>query len=559
MQIRGSGCSGGAFDLFGLPTIYDGYDAIEVVAAQPWVHANKVGMVGISYSGYSQLYVGGTRPPSLAALAPMSVLGDLYAGIGFPGGIQNTGFAKGWITERKNDAIPAPEGGQLWAKTLVEQGEPHCTDNQRLHGQARDGLTLINELEFRDRELFKDRTPAEWAKDIDVPTFLVGGLQDEQLNSHWISMLDAMADHKDLWITMYNGEHNDALAPQILTRWIEFLNLFVADRVPDVPAALVAISAIVFKEASGSVAEPLEQSKMATMASADEALAAFREYPRVRVLLDVGAGSLGPGALQPSYEQTFDTWPPEEVTPRTWYLGDGGALGATKPTASEGSDEYVADPKSRPESSQDRSDGAPKPNFPGEPNNWTPLVPGKGLGYTSAPLESDVMIAGASSLDAYIEANGPNTDLQATLSELRPDGSEMYVQTGWLRATHRELDPKASTPTDPRPTHLSEDSAPLPTGEPTLVRVGIFPVVHTFRAGSRVRVSISAVGGDRPIWNFRTIDTGLTTVTISRTVDAPSALVLPVVSGAKAGSPRPSCGTVRGQPCRRFVASSTGG
>ena len=34
VQMRGSGCSGGAFDLFDLPTTYDGYDAVETVAAQ---------------------------------------------------------------------------------------------------------------------------------------------------------------------------------------------------------------------------------------------------------------------------------------------------------------------------------------------------------------------------------------------------------------------------------------------------------------------------------------------------------------------------------------------
>ncbi|MFM9149299.1 MAG: CocE/NonD family hydrolase, partial [Solirubrobacterales bacterium] len=50
VQMRGSGCSGGGFDLFGLPTIYDGYDAIETVAAQAWVKGGKVGMVGISFS-----------------------------------------------------------------------------------------------------------------------------------------------------------------------------------------------------------------------------------------------------------------------------------------------------------------------------------------------------------------------------------------------------------------------------------------------------------------------------------------------------------------------------
>ena len=32
--MRGTGCSGGAFDLFGYPSDYDAYDAIEIVAHQ---------------------------------------------------------------------------------------------------------------------------------------------------------------------------------------------------------------------------------------------------------------------------------------------------------------------------------------------------------------------------------------------------------------------------------------------------------------------------------------------------------------------------------------------
>ena len=51
VQMRGSGCSGGAFDLFDLPTTYDGYDAVETVAAQPWVKGGTVGMAGISFRG----------------------------------------------------------------------------------------------------------------------------------------------------------------------------------------------------------------------------------------------------------------------------------------------------------------------------------------------------------------------------------------------------------------------------------------------------------------------------------------------------------------------------
>ena len=79
VQMRGSGCSGGAFDLFGYPSDYDGYDMIEVLAHQPWVAHHKVGMVGISYSGISQLEVAGTQPPGLAAIAPLSPTDDLFS------------------------------------------------------------------------------------------------------------------------------------------------------------------------------------------------------------------------------------------------------------------------------------------------------------------------------------------------------------------------------------------------------------------------------------------------------------------------------------------------
>ena len=64
LQMRGTGCSGGAFDLFGYPSDYDAYDAIEIVAHQAWVANHQVGMVGISYSGLSQFPSAGTDPPA---------------------------------------------------------------------------------------------------------------------------------------------------------------------------------------------------------------------------------------------------------------------------------------------------------------------------------------------------------------------------------------------------------------------------------------------------------------------------------------------------------------
>ena len=62
VNMRGTGCSGGAFNYFEPLQNLDGYDVIETVAHQPWVLHHKVGMIGISYGGISQLFTARDRP-----------------------------------------------------------------------------------------------------------------------------------------------------------------------------------------------------------------------------------------------------------------------------------------------------------------------------------------------------------------------------------------------------------------------------------------------------------------------------------------------------------------
>ena len=54
-----------------------------------------------------------------------------------------------------------------------------------------------------------------------------------------------------------------------------------------------------------------------------------------------------------------------------------------------------------------------------------PLIPGTGKGKT---LRWEGL------------GRATDTDIQVTLSEIRPDGQETYVQSGWLRASRRVLD-----------------------------------------------------------------------------------------------------------------------
>ena len=100
----------------------------------------------------------------------------------------------------------------------------------------------------------------------------------------------------------------------------------------------------------------------------------------------------------------------------------------------------------------------------------------------------------------------------------------------------------------------------MPKGKFTLVRIPLFPVAHAFRAGSKMRITVSAVGGDRAIWHFATLDKGKTKNTILLGGKKPSRIVLPIVAGATAqGTPLPGPTALRGEPSRVYAPASNGG
>src|SRR4029079_16401154 len=140
VNMRGTGCSGGAFDFFEPLQGLEGYDVIETIARQPWVLNHQVGMMGISYGGISQLFTAATRPPSLAAISPLSVIDNTQTTL-YPGGILNIGFALEWAKERVHDSeAAAPTQGQEWAYKRIQEGDQTCAENQALHPEAVDLL-----------------------------------------------------------------------------------------------------------------------------------------------------------------------------------------------------------------------------------------------------------------------------------------------------------------------------------------------------------------------------------------------------------------------------------
>ncbi|MCA1825009.1 MAG: CocE/NonD family hydrolase, partial [Frankia sp.] len=94
-SVRGTGCSGGEFDLFSWRAALDGREVIEWMAAQGWSN-HKVALVGHSYSGITGFMIAASRPPHLVAAALSGLIDDLYRGLVYPGGVSNLGFPVAW-------------------------------------------------------------------------------------------------------------------------------------------------------------------------------------------------------------------------------------------------------------------------------------------------------------------------------------------------------------------------------------------------------------------------------------------------------------------------------
>jgi len=552
VNMRGTGCSGGSWQYFEPLQSLDGYDAIEAIAAQPWVLHGEVGMVGISFSGITQLFVAATQPPHLAAITPLSVIDDTYRGVLYPGGILNTGFAVPWGEDRADDASPATtdDGGQGWARRRIESGDETCRANQALRLQTPDVLGEIESNRFYAPERLDAVTPDLFADRIETPTFIAGAWQDEQTGGRWPEMLRHFAPDTFVRATVTNGTHAEGLLPSIVTRWAEFLDFFVARRVPNIPDAVRAAAPIGYAATVG-VALELPPDRFDGETDFDAALARYRSEPPVRVLFDNGAGGEVPGAPVPAFEASFDRWPVPGVTATTWYLADDGAL-ETRIPRREAVDGYTYDPATLPTTNHPSDEDdffATEPAY-----EWEPLADGTALEYLTEPLARDTVMLGTGSVDVWLRSSAADVDLEVLISEVRPDGQETYVQSGWLRASHRKLDRDASTDLQPVHTHTRADSAPLPEGRVTLVRVPVFPFGHAFREGSQVRVVIQAPGGNRPRWAFDALPAeGSVVNEVSLGGRTPSRVVLPVVGGIEVTTPLPPCPALRGQPCRTYA------
>ena len=183
------------------------------------------------------------------------------------------------------------------------------------------------------------------------------------------------------------------------------------------------------------------------------------------------------------------------------------------------------------------------------------------MSYVSSPLKANTTVVGAGAVHVWVRSSTPDVDLQATISEVRPDGHETFVQDGWMRASERKLATGTddlfkmpSTLLDPIPSELPSDVKPLPKGKFVEVVIPLYYEGHVYRKGSRVRVTIAAPNGTQPIWSFNKTKPakGTAKVSIAFSKTMPSSLILPVIP-MSVPTGLPACPSLRNEPCRKYV------
>ena len=547
VNMRGTGCSGGAYDFFDAQQVMDGYDVIETVAKQPWVKGERVGMVGLSYPGISQLWVAAAQPPHLAAIAPLSIFDDSARGVLSLGGIFNKGFALKWAQEVFEKAQPL---GQGWEQEVIDGGDTVCAENQSLRGQNVDASKKARRFDEYVPEAADPVNPSLFVDKITVPVFSTGAWQDEQTGPRFANLWNKFTSSPVRKFYGFNGAHADGYSPQTLMEWKLFLDFYVAEQRSPLPGFLrqfgPELIGDVFK---GSLSFPPDRLLDGDFS---QNKAAFEAEPSVHILWDRGSDATTLGLPTSTGESTFAEWPPPGTQTARFFMNGDSRLSLVPPTGSAPPAQWTTSPAL-----------ADQVTLPGEKEGqafhalpefeWQQDRPGEAAAWVSEPLTNDLVMLGGGRADLWIRSDQPKADLGVTLSEVRPDNQEMYVQSGFLRARFRAVGPRA-TELNADHSGLAEDAKPLTPGRWEFAPVEILPVGHVFRAGSRVRISVHTPGGDKPRWSW-ILDTfdQLPTIEIGNDAAHPSSIALASVQGVVGYQPDlPACPGQRGQPCRRY-------
>jgi uncharacterized protein len=471
VDVRGTGASFGTRDGFRSPKEREDYHELaNWVIAQDWSDG-RIGATGISYLGAASDFLASTGHPAVRAIAPLFGVWDTYADHYYPGGLLLNRLAANY--DRLMVAMDHDRRNMLAEFAYYQDPSldgPMPVDDDA-GGTLRDAAVrqhlgnfrmpdFITEFRYREEPLPYD---AEYSTASFSPYHYAGGIAEDVAVlsvSGWMDGAGYANGAITRHLTLPNARKHLLLGP-----WDH--------------GARVNVS-------------PWRDEEVPRFALFAELLRFFDHY-----LLGIPTGLEQESpvhyfSIHAERWQEASAWPPVRTS---WRLALDAATLAPEP-GDAGADSLQVDFAQGTGSATryERLAAAATHDYYPDWHGRDAAM----LTYTSGPLGADAELTGHVVADLWVASSEPDAALHVYLAEVEADGTARYVTEGMLRLLHRQesAPPPNYAAIWPFRSFARADAMPMRPGVPERVRFALLPVSWTFRAGSRLRVSVTGADAD---------------------------------------------------------------
>jgi putative CocE/NonD family hydrolase len=488
----------------------DGYDAVEWAAALPSSNG-KVGMIGGSYVGATQMLSAIAHPPHLAGICPVVTASNYHDGWTYQGGALEQWFDQNWATQLATNTmwrlIAKNTNALLGAPVLPLTHYPafnYVSLPAGAEATAQLAPYYLDWLAHPDYDAYwKQWSIEEHFSDIQVPALHIGGWYDIFLTGTLRNYMGIKAHggtdeaRKGQRLLVQIGGHagfghrigdvefgDDALkfpSTEVVLAWYDYLFKGVQNEFATVPVRIFVMG-------------------------------------------------------EDKYHQESD-WPPPEAKLTRYFLhssgsanslrGDGGL--SLTPPKKETPDKFTYDPANPVPTIGgslccDAEHYEPGPRDQRASENRDDV-----LVYSTRPLAEDMEVTGPVTLELWARSSAVDTDFTAKLVDVSPVGFAMNLTDGILRMRYRDSQEK--------PGLMNPDQV-------YKISVDLWATSNVFKKGHIIRLEVSSSNFPRFDSNLNTGADQATsrefvsaTNTILHDAEHPSALLVPVIpAGAANGA-----------------------
>ncbi len=487
----------------------DGYDAVEWAAALPSSNG-KVGMIGGSYVGATQMLSAIAHPPHLAGICPVVTASNYHDGWTYQGGALEQWFDQNWATQLATNTmwrlIAKNTNALLGAPVLPLTHYPafnYLSLPAGAEATAELAPYYLDWLAHPDYDAYwKQWSIEEHFSDIQVPALHIGG---------WYDIFLAGTLRNYMGIKAHGGTDEARKGQRLLVQIGGHAGF--GRRIGDVEFGDDAL-----KFPSTEV----------VLAWYDYLFKGVQnEFATVPVRIFVMGEN--------KYRQESD-WPPPEAKLTRYFLHSGGSANSLRgdgglsltPPKKETPDKFTYDPANPVPTIGgslccDAEHYEPGPRDQRASENRDDV-----LVYSTKPLAEDMEITGPVTLELWVRSSAVDTDFTAKLVDVSPVGFAMNLTDGILRMRYRDSQEK--------PGLMNPDQV-------YKISVDLWATSNVFKKGHIIRLEVSSSNFPRFDSNLNTGADQATsrefvsaTNTILHDSEHPSALLVPVITAGGAAN-----------------------